>query len=92
MMLPTRSASITFINRRSVESNVPTSEPVEEICSANSTNRRSTTLAETVPRFAMICEISLISSSLIRANILEACSSPSDISRMAAFSGPDSDR
>ena len=71
-----------------MESSEPTSEPVEDTCSANSTNSRSTMLDDTVPRLAMTWEISLISSSSIWPNSLAACSSPSDISRMAAFSGP----
>src|SRR5258708_18398001 len=60
--------------------------------SAKSTKRRSTTLELTVPRLAMVWEISLISSSSIRLKILAVCSSPSESTRIAAFSAPLSER
>jgi flagellar motor switch protein FliG len=49
----TRSPPSTLVSRRSVESMEPTREPVEETCSANSTNSRSTMLELTVPSPAM---------------------------------------
>ncbi len=62
--------------------------PVEEIWSANSTNSRSITVALTVPRLAMVCEISRISSSCINWNSLAAVSSPTDMTSKAAFCRP----
>ena len=54
MMLPMRSSpSPAFNRRRSVESCVPTRALVEVICSAKSTNRRSTTLGLILPRLDM---------------------------------------
>ena len=61
---------------------------VEEICSANSTNRRSMMVELTVPRLAMVCDSSRISSSSMWVKSLVACSSPSASIMMAAFSGP----
>ena len=75
-------------SRRSVESKEPTSEPVAEIWSANSTIRRSMIEELTLPRPAIDCEISLISSSVISAKSLAATSSPSDSSRIEALSLP----
>ena len=88
MMDSTLSRSITFNSSRSVLSKLPTSEPVDEICSANSTHSRSTSVALMVPRLAMVWDSSLISSSSMKVNRRAACSSPSDSIKTAAFSGP----
>src|SRR3954454_19572988 len=45
----------------------------------------------TVPSCAIVCEISLISSSSISVKSLPACSSPSDSTNTAARSGPERD-
>src|SRR5258708_30656648 len=60
--------------------------------SANARKRRSTTRELSVQRLAMVWEISLISSSSIRLKILAVCSSPSESTRIAAFSAPLSER
>ena len=63
-------------------------EPVADIASANSTNRRSIRLALIEPRLAMVCDSSLISSSSMCRNSLAAWSSPRASIMIAAFSGP----
>src|SRR3546814_18866124 len=52
MISPTRSSPSTLVSRRSVESSEPTSDPVDDTCSANSKNSRSTMFDEPVPRLA----------------------------------------
>ena len=68
------------------------SEPVADICETNSTSSFSTRLALTVPRFDMVWEISLISSSSIICQMREPCSSPSASITTAVRSAPVSDR
>ena len=62
--------------------------PVADICEMNSLNRRSITPEPTLPRLAIAWEMSLISSSSISEKMPDACSSLSDIIRIAALWDP----